>query len=307
MLNHRLLLATGDAAHADAVERALYNVVATSPAQDGHAFFYTNTLHQRVPGTVPETEVASPRAASSLRAPWFEVSCCPTNVARTVASLGSYLASVDDDGVQLHQYAPATVRAALPGGGDVVLDVATRYPEEGRVVVTVRQGPDRPWTLSLRVPAWADGAVLDGGDGDGARAASPGYATVTRTFTAGDVVTLDLPVTARWTRPDPRVDAVRGQVAVERGPVVLALESTDLGASVNHVQVRTDEPPVERDGTVLVRATTLELDDPAWPYVPDVHGVVRGETDRGLVPLVPYASWGNRGPSTMRVWMPVAG
>ena len=303
MLNHRLLLATGEVVHADAVERALYNVVAASPAQDGHAFYYTNTLHQRVPGTVPDTAVASPRASSSLRAPWFEVSCCPTNVARTVASLGSYLASVDDDGLQLHQYAPATVRADLPGRGEVVLRVETAYPADGRVTVTVVRTPDHAWTLSLRVPAWADGATL--GDGGPERPASPGYATVTRVFSAGEVVTLDLPMAARWTYPDPRVDAVRGQVAVERGPVVLALESTDLGVSVNHVQVRTDRPPVERDGAVLVPARTLELDDPAWPYVPDADGVVRGATDHGLVPLVPYASWANRGPSTMRVWMPV--
>ena len=71
------------------------------------------------------------------------MSCCPTNVARTVASLGSYLASVDDDGVQLHQYAPATVRASLPAG-DVVLSVETAYPADGRVVVTVVEAPDAP-------------------------------------------------------------------------------------------------------------------------------------------------------------------
>jgi DUF1680 family protein len=303
MLNHRLLLATGDPVHADAVERALYNVVAASPAQDGRAFYYTNTLHQRVPGTVPDTEAASPRASSSLRAPWFEVSCCPTNVARTVASLGSYLASVDDDGVQLHQYAPATVRATLPDGRAVALRVQTAYPADGEITVTVLEAPEDAWTLTLRVPAWAAGATVT--DGDGERPAAPGHATVTRTFAAGDAVTLHLPVTARWTHPDPRVDAVRGQVAVERGPVVLALESTDLGAGVNHVRVRTDQPPVEQDGAVLVPAVTLDLDEPAWPYVPDAGGVVRGTTDRGLVPLVPYATWANRGPSTMRVWMPV--
>lgn len=83
MLNHRMLLATGDVTYADAIERALFNVVATSPAADGQAFYYTNTLHQRVAGTVPADAVASPRASSSLRAAWFEVSCCPTNVART--------------------------------------------------------------------------------------------------------------------------------------------------------------------------------------------------------------------------------
>ncbi|MBK5250141.1 MAG: glycoside hydrolase family 127 protein, partial [Actinomycetales bacterium] len=305
MLNHRLLLATGEALHADAVERTLFNVVAASPAQDGEAFYYTNTLHQRVPGSVPATDVASPRASSSLRAPWFEVSCCPTNVTRTVASLAAYLASADDDGVQLHQYASATVRTRIGGGREVALRVVTDYPADGHVRVTVLEAPESPWTLSLRVPAWAEGAEI--AIGDERRAVGTGYATITRTFAVGEVVTLDLPIAARWTWPDPRVDAVRGQAAVERGPVVLCLESTDLGVDVDSVRVRTDVAPIERDGAVLVAASTLDLAPTAWPYgdQPDA-GTVRGVTERGLVPLVPYNRWANRGPSTMRVWMPRA-
>ncbi|MFI2755067.1 glycoside hydrolase family 127 protein [Cellulomonas sp. P22] len=300
MVNHRLLLATGDAVHADAVERTLFNVVAASPAQDGRAFFYTNTLHQRVPGSVPDVTQASPRASSSLRAPWFEVSCCPTNVARTFASLGSYLATADADGLQLHQYAPAEIRTRLDDGREVAVRVETAYPADGRVRVTVLEDATVPWTLRLRVPDWATGAVLTV-DGE-RREAEPGYAAVTGAFAAGDVVELDLPVVARWTTADPRVDALRGAVAVERGPVVMALESTDLGAGVNTVVVRTDAAPVERDGAVLVPVATYEPEDGVWPYgdAPRPHaGASR------LTPLVPYHAWANRGPSTMRVWMPV--
>ena len=306
MLNHRLLLATGRSEHADAVERTLYNVVATSPAADGRAFYYTNTLHQRTPGSLPEADVASARASSSLRAPWFEVSCCPTNVTRTVASLGAYVASVDGGGVQLHQYAPSTVRTRIGDSGDVVLRIETGYPLDGAIRVTVVSGPRTPWTLSLRVPAWAHGAVLAAGGEQ--RDAEPGYATVTRAFEPGEVVELHLPVVARWTWPDARVDAVRGQVAVERGPLVLCLESTDLGASVNTAVVRTDVPPLEDGGAVKVAVSTLDVGDAGWPYgehgAPDGPGTVRGTVDRGLVSLIPYRQWANRGPSTMRVWMP---
>lgn len=307
MLNHRLLLATGDPRHADAVERTLYNVVATSPAEDGKAFYYTNTLHQRNPGQPADPEHASPRAASSLRAPWFHVSCCPTNVSRTIASLGAYVASVDDGGVQLHQYAGATVRAHL-ADGDVVLRMVTDYPADGTVRVEVQEAPGAPWTLSLRVPAWAEGATLAVGDEPG-RSVEPGYAQVERAFEPGDVVVLTLPVTARWTWPDPRVDAVRGQVAVERGPVVLCVESVDLGDDVGTVRVHTDEAPQEESGRVLVRTSRVALADTPWPYgtEPDA-GAVQGVSDRDtLVPLVPYHRWANRGPSTMRVWMPTAG
>lgn len=306
MLNHRLLLATGSARHADTVERTLYNVVATSPAADGRAFYYTNTLHQRVPGQPPDAEHASPRAASSLRAPWFHVSCCPTNVARTVASLGAYLATTSDDGVQLHQYAGATVRAHLRQG-DVVLRMVTDYPADGVVRVEVLEAPPSAWTLSLRVPGWAEGATFAVA-GDPEETVAPGYARAARTWARGDVAVLSLPVAARWTWPDPRVDAIRGQVAVERGPVVMCLESVELGEDVGAVRVRTDSPPREEGGQVLVPVSTLVLGDPGWPYGAEPGaGAVRGLGDvERMVPLVPYHHWANRGPSTMRVWMPTA-
>lgn len=301
MVNQRLLLATGDARHADAVERTLYNVVATSPAADGHAFFYANTLHQRVPGKAVPGDTASPRATSSLRAPWFEVSCCPTNVTRTVASLAAYVASVDDDGVQLHQYAPATVRTELSGGRAVVLTVRTDYPRTGRVVVTVDETPAEPWTLTMRVPSWADGATLTA-DGE-TRSVTTGYVRVEQHFRAGDEVVLDLPVQPRWTWPDARVDAVRGQVAVERGPVVLALESVDLGDDVAAVRVLTDRPPLDGDGHVAVAVRTVTPAPDGWAFRSSPARDV--ESDVRTVPLVAYQDWAERGPSTMRVWLPV--
>lgn len=205
---------------------------------------------------MPEADVASARASSSLRAPWFEVSCCPTNVTRTIASLGACLATVDDGGVQVHQYATATVSTRIGDGHDVVLRIETDYPADGHIRVTVVEGPRTPWTLSLRVPAWAHEAVLAAGGEH--RDVEPGYATTTRAFKPGEVVELDLPVAARWTWPDARVDAVRGQVAVECGPLVLCLESTDLGASVNAAVVRTDVPPVEHAGVVQVAVSMLD-------------------------------------------------
>jgi DUF1680 family protein len=299
MLGHRLLLATGDPLYADLVERTLFNVVATSPAADGRSFFYTNPLHQRVPGKVPDPDAASPRASSDLRAPWFDVSCCPTNVARTFASLGAYLATVDDDGLQLHQYAPAEIRTTLPDGSRVGLRVETTYPDNGAVRIHVLDGPARPWTLTLRVPAWAGTATLTTSDG----LLSVGPGTVVVPVQHGDVVVLDLPMAPRWTWPHPRIDAVRGSVAVERGPVVMCLESVDLGGCVNDVRVDPSVPPQDDDGAVAVLAGTAAVPAPGWPY--DATPAAPSGPPLRAVPLVPYHSWGNRGPATMRVWLPV--
>jgi DUF1680 family protein len=303
MLSQRMLLATGEAVYADAVERTLFNLVAASPASDGRSFFYTNPLHQRVSGAAVDPDAASPRASSNMRAAWFEVSCCPTNVARTLASLAAYLATFDDNGIQLHQFADADLRATLPGGQKVALRVQTRYPVDGEVRVTVVETPPEAWTLSLRVPGWATtGAVLEVG---GERAAvEPGYARLRRTFEAGDVVTLTLPMRPRWTWPDPRIDAVRGSVAVERGPIVLCMESPDLGASVNDVRVAASYPPEDRDGTTQVRAYATTPSARTWPYG-DKGAETEPPQDPRSVSLIPYHEWANRGPSTMRVWLPL--
>ena len=286
MFSWRLLLATGDTRHADLIERTLFNVVATSPAPDGRAFYYANTLHQRVPGVPADPEGTSKRASSSLRAPWFEVSCCPPNVARTFASLAAYVATADDEGVQLHQYAPASVRTTLPDGRVIALDIETGYPADGGIRVTIAD--DAEFTLTLRVPAWAAGATVRvDADGESAQhPAAPGVVEVRRAFRTGDVVELTLPLAARVTSPDPRVDAVRGSVVVERGPEVLALESLDFGADVVDAVVAGE--PVESGGRVRM----------------PLRNRASGEVAEAL--LVPYHDWAQRGPSTMRVWIPTA-
>jgi DUF1680 family protein len=312
MLAWRLLLATGEPRFADLFERTLHNVVATSPAPDGRHFFYANPLHQRSPGVVPPEDEESKRAGTSLRAPWFLVACCPTNVARTLASLATYLATADGNGIQVHQYADCRIDTTIDGDRRVGVDVTTRYPADGTVTVRVRETDGAPWALTLRVPAWASGAELT--DADGRWPAAPGAVVVERGFRPGDEVTLTLPMAPRWTRPDPRIDAVRGCVAVERGPLVMCAESVDLpgGRHVDGVRVDPSVPPRDAGDAVVVTGRLVEPVDRPWPYdsggrddpgEPDEEpqADVGADVD---VPLVPYHTWANRGPSTMRVWLP---
>ncbi|WP_445443041.1 glycoside hydrolase family 127 protein [Clavibacter sp. km1a] len=303
MLSWRLLLQEDDPRYADLIERTLLNTVLASPREDGRAFFYTNTLHQRTPGVAPDEGVVNARALASLRAPWFEVSCCPTNVARTLASMELTFATRSPDGVQIHQLGSYDVDTTLEDGTVVALSVRSGYPYAGDVAVTFREDTVREVELAVRIPAWARTASVT--EPGGAPTEVGGRrAVVRRRFRAGDVIALDLPMTARFVTPDPRIDAVRGQVAVERGPLVLALESTDLpSGEVGDVAVDTATPPevTERGARVRLTRTVAEAAD--WPYGT---GVDRHEP-LGEVDLIPYASWANRGPSTMRVWIPVAG
>ena len=324
MFSWRLLLADGDSRYADLIERTLYNVIAASPSNDGRSFFYTNTLHQRELGTLPDPQQAVGRAASSLRAPWFGVSCCPTNLARTFASLAGYVATTDTTGVQLHQYAPAIVRTTLPDGRAVALETRTAYPRNGRIDVRILGDSVGTWTLSVRIPQWADGAeVIVNGDAQPVEPA--GYARLARDFKPGDTVEILLPMNPRFTAADPRVDAARGCVAVERGPEVMCLESVDTPDRVHVDLLRLDEAagPREVDGSVLVTMRTMTPPETqgAWPYIRHspvtTRKVSKAEGPRPAadeptasqpahdVVLRPYHTWGNRGPATMRVWLPV--
>ena len=101
----------------------------------------------------------------------------------------------------------------------------------------------------------------------------------------------------RMTLPDPRVDAIRGTAAFERGPFVYAVESADLDgtAELEDLRIRPDEQP-----------TTQSRDDIADGVV---GLVIRAEAPDGAdvaAPAIPYFAWGNRDDGAMRVWIPEA-
>ncbi|MGP3931107.1 glycoside hydrolase family 127 protein [Nonomuraea sp. KM88] len=307
MLSHRLLLATGDARYADLAERTLYNMLATGVALDGRSFFYANPLQVRVPAVPLEGVNHAPEGG--LRSPWFDVSCCPNNIARTMASLPAYVATSSAGGIQIHHLTPSEIRH-----GRLAVRVETGYPWTGSVRVRVLEGG--PGGITLRVPAWASGATIvhvpapaPGAPppGDPAvRPASPGYVSVEGPCRAGDEIRLELPMAPRWTFPDRRIDALRGSAAVERGPLVYCAESVADEPPLGDLAARVG-PPVERemDGVVEleVAAALGSGGDGGWPYAP-VAGGRAGGADVTLR-LVPYHRWGNRGPATMRVWLPI--
>ncbi|MDR0283593.1 MAG: glycoside hydrolase family 127 protein, partial [Propionibacteriaceae bacterium] len=283
MVAWRLLLATGEERYADTIERTLYNAIACSPSEAGDTFFYANPLQVRYPGHAADPATPSPRAETGIRAPWFTVACCPHNVARTVASLAAYVASVDGEGIRIHQYADSEITAELASGQRVRLRVTTSYPYQGRVNVTILETDTLPWTLALRIPAWAD-VTLEGLTRQG------DLAVTTRVFAPGDTVALEIGLTPRWTHPDPRIDAVRGCVAVERGPLVLCLESTDLPAGTGPagVTVNVAVPPVAEGDGARIAVTYRRDEDRAWPY-----GEPGSETgEPGTARLIPYHRWG---------------
>lgn len=303
MLAWRLLLATDEPRYGDLMERTLYNVIATSPAPDGKAFFYVNTLHQRSIPNHADASQSSLQVGLGERAPWFRVSCCPTNVSRTFATLDAYVAIADAEGVSVSLYAPGQVSTTLDDGRRVAFEIESDYPRDGRIVVRVPENESGAWRLRLRVPAWAHGATLRRG-GAAPTPVSSGWAVIDGVGASAEEIELVLPMEPRFVFGDPRIESSRAAVAVERGPRVYCVESPDLpaGTHVDEVVVNLAVRPQRRGADDVVVLAHLEsLESGAWPYA-DEPAVVASAPNHE-VRLVPYNEWSRRGPSTMRVWM----
>jgi uncharacterized protein len=303
----RMLLRTGDPRYGDLIERTLYNAFLPGISLDGTAYFYVNALQVRS-GQADD----DPRSPATGRVGWFDVACCPPNIMRTIASFGSLLATSDDEGVQLHQYATSAITADLPSG-KVDLAAATNYPWEGRIEITVQAAPGKDWTLSLRIPAWCADAEARIEGTRVPEACEPGtYLRLRRRWAAGSSVVLDLRMPVRWTVAYERVDAVRGCVAVERGPLVYCLEQADQPADVlvDDAQLVDGEcraawNPDLLGGVTVIQLTGRRTTENRMSLYQAKTADVGQPGDLTRLTAIPYFAWANRGPDPMRVWIPL--
>jgi DUF1680 family protein len=230
---------------------------------------------------------------------------------RIVATIAQLTATGDEQGIQLHQL----ITGSVSDGGAHAIDVESGVPfGDGIVRVTVTESDDAEWTLAIRIPDWSTSPTLSV-CGDDQQAIAPdadGYVRVRRSWAEGDTVVMRTNPEFAIVAADPRIDAVRGERAIVRGPIVYCVEGDDLGdATIDAVRIPS-EP--------RVRATTLDwLDVPgaeaelAFVPLPPVSGAPysvqpsdEAPAAERSVPLVPYFAWGNRGATTMRVWLPQA-
>jgi DUF1680 family protein len=308
MWNWRMLLATGEARFADQIERTLYNGFLSGVSLDGERFYYINPLLSR-------GEVVGAGRRSRDRQPWYRVACCPPNVMRLLASLGHYFATVGPAGLQIHQYGPADIAAELAPGREVAVSVATDYPWDGRIALTITQTDDQPWELRLRRPGWctAPGLRVAGQSVDVAGGGAD-YMAIERVWHVGERVELTLPMPPRLVEANPRLESARDSAAIERGPMVYCLEQCDSPtAPVLGVQIDTAAPlessfqPDLLGGVSIVRAQGFCTSTEPWSDGSLYRPLVPADTtppEPLTLTAVPYYAWANREPGAMRVWIP---
>ena len=317
MWNWRLLLLTGDSRYADVIERVLYNGILSSPALDGRHFFYVNPLMLRTGHSLRQSTNRPEETPDKGRPEWHFVACCPPNVMRLFSSLAHYLVTTDADGVHIHQYAPTDIDLEYKPGMRIALSIDTDYPWQGRVQLRVNESVGTPWKLRLRIPGWCQAATVSvNGEALDSPEITAGYAIVERTWRAGDVVLLELNMVPQLIEPNPRIDAVRGCLAIQRGPLVYCLESHDQMAEVNLLDVAIDpHGPMQTNwrgdllgGVMAIETPVHRLGSESWAdqlYLP-LSQAARVEKNQVTLVAIPYFAWGNRGLESMRVWIPAA-
>ena len=194
----QLLRLTGDARYADELEKNLYNGLLGAMMPEGQWWAYFDGLMGvRVPSYVQHADVG--------------LSCCVVNGPRGLMLTPFWAFMQGADGPVVNLYAPGTAQI-----GTVKLQITGDYPVSDRVEIRVAPASTGEFTLSLRIPAWSDRTELKV---NGAPlAVTPGYAKIRRTWRKGDRVTIAFDMGAKTVE-------CNGQVALQRGPVVLSLDN----------------------------------------------------------------------------------
>jgi len=297
MWAHRMLLKTGRGEFADVIERALYNNVLAGLSLDGREYFYVNPLESD---------------GEHRRQKWFGCACCPPNVARLMAQLPAYFASVDhSSNIWLHLYAQGEIQVLTPER-EISLKIETRYPWNGEVSIEV-QGEGR-FGLMLRVPAWCDKLGLRVKGEEIEPQVLEGHIHMEREWKSGDRIELSLEMPARRIEAHPSIEADLGRVALMRGPLVYCLEAADHeGIDIFAIALADDAPlqSTQRDDALPISIVVLraqgELSSGQSNWSTELYRQVRsGKGQEVEVTAIPYFAWANREKGKMRVWIPRA-
>lgn len=303
--NWRMFTATGEAKYTDIVENCLYNSILSGISLDGKKYFYTNPL--RISKDLPYT-LRWPKE----RTEYISCFCCPPNTLRTLCEAQDYAYSIEKGGVYVNLYGGNTLNTNIEGVGEITLTQKTDYPWDGAVNISVdKLKGKKQFEIKLRVPDWCtEGAKITvNGEEQNIEAKAGTYATVNRTWKKGDVVSINMPMRTRIVEANPLVEESRGQVAVQRGPIVYCLESNDLGGlSIDDIAIPLDAKftPVDMtiDGSRIkaLEGEVINRSEASWKG--QLYREATAKKQMVKVRLIPYYAWGNRGKSEMTVWMP---
>jgi len=286
----------GDSNYIDVLERSLYNGVIAGVALDGKNFFYPNPL---------ECDMHYHFNRGSLeREPWFDCSCCPSNLCRFMPSVPGYIYAQLDNSIYVNLFVESKTDIELENNA-VKVEQKNNYPWDGAIQIDVSPKKKSNFSLRVRIPGWSLNQPLPGDlysylDNPENKPVlslngktidytiEKGYAVLTREWNTGDRINLDLPMDIKKVQANEMVEDDLGKVSLERGPIVYCVEEVD-NPQIDDVKISE-----HTNFTSEFRADLLA-------GVEVVKG--SGDSKSEQFSAVPYYVWNNRGANKMKVWL----
>jgi Uncharacterized protein conserved in bacteria len=292
--NQKMFLLTGDSKYIDVLERTLYNGLISGLSTDGKKFFYPNPLESDGKYNFNQ--------GACTRSPWFDCSCCPTNLIRFIPSLPGLIYALKDDSLYVNLFVANQAKVTIQNQ-EVDLIQQTKYPQNGKMTLIVNPANQATFSLLVRIPGWANKTVLPGNlykfigninskvelsvNGKNEELVyRNGYACINRKWQKGDKVEINLPFEVHKVITNGKVQEDKDKVAIEYGPVVYCAEEAD-NKGMSGVSLSENES--FRISKTHINTTEAEV----------LKGDISGIT------LIPYYLWSNRGVGKMNVWMSV--
>ena len=301
-VNYRLFLLHGESKYYDVLERTLYNGLISGVSLEGNGFFYPNPLESM---------------GQHQRQAWFGCACCPSNICRFIPSLPGYIYAVKDKNVYVNLFLSNTSTMEV-AGKKLTLSQSTNYPWDGQITISVDQSSVGEFALKIRIPGWLRNkpvpsdlytytdnkrlgyAVTINGQTFPFQLTDDGYLTLERRWKKGDRIQLTFDMEPRVVRANAKVEADRGMVCIERGPLVYCAEHPDNSFDIMSALV--NQQPQFRLGQCEIAGTpvtTLITDAQTLKF--DKQGKLLAEDQK--LTLIPYYAWCHRGSGKMRVWL----
>lgn len=304
--NYRMFLLHGDSKYIDVLERSLYNGVISGIGLNGKTFFYPNPLECDMHYKFNSGETLD-------RQPWFDCSCCPTNMCRFLASVPGYIYAQGNNSLYVNLFAQSSSTIQLNKKLPVTISQETQYPWDGQVKISVSPEKASQFALYLRIPGWAGNQPVPSDlysfvspekdsvsvtvNGEPVQYKSEkGYAVIDREWKQGDVVNYSIPMSIRRVEANKNVADDFGKVAIERGPIVYCLEGVDNGAEFfkfvlpDTAKLSATFAPETLNGVVTISGEATITENKA----------IKSQK----FTAIPYFVWDNRGINEMKVWVP---
>ena len=330
-VNHRLFLLHGESKYYDVLERTLYNGVISGVSLDGGGFFYPNPLESN---------------GQHQRKAWFGCACCPSNICRFIPSVPGYFYQTKGRDVYVNLFGSNTAKLKVngknvtlsqeteyPWDGDIVLSIKENKAGQFRLRIRIPG-----WVRNEVVPSdlysyadnlhpnyviringeeiEIDSKFLDepsvGQRPSGQKIQNSntsyenGYLNIDRKWKKGDRVEIHFDMEPRLVTATEKVEADKGRVCIERGPLVYCAEwpdnKFDLGGillnqrptfAIQNSKLKIQNGQEYSINKLATDAQQLSFDDKGKLTTKDVR-----------LTLIPYYAWNHRGAGRMMVWLP---